>query len=546
MRRYLAQETSRISHWFPVAISVGILSYFALDTEPTFSLTISLFLITFLFWLVIRKYYSNLFILCLPYVWLACFGFLWTQVTIHNLVVIMLKHPLKSLEIKGQILDICDPIIRNNTKKQLIIKIDETQPLPFRGLVRLTLLSDNNSLNPGDHIKGQVDLYPILYPPSPLSFDFRRYNFLQKIAASGRIDNIEVIKNDETHLNTYRYQLTLKFYQLLEHPYGAIAAALVTGDRSNISKEIRQNFVDSGIAHVLAISGLHLGLIAGIVFFLLRFCLALIPPITNRFLTKKLACIFTIPITFLYLAISGFGIPAQRAFIMTSIAMAGIFFDRSPLSMRSIVVAALVILVIIPQSLLSASFQLSFAAVVALIAFYEKFSSFYYRKRTEAAPTSKYLKTLWYLGCGVLSVTLTTLVATLATTPFTIALFQRFTLQGILGNVLVIPLVSFWIMPCALLAVSSLIFGGFDCCFWLWKQGIALMVKIAIWVSSLPGAAITVPTPHPLFILLITFGGLWLCLWHKAWRWWGIVPMVIGTLFYFGIIIPTFIYQIVI
>ena len=128
-------------------------------------------------------------------------------------------------------------------------------------------------------------------------------------------------------------------------------------------------------------------------------------------------------------------------------------------------------------------------------------------------------------GIGLVA---TTLIATLATTPYTLAIFNRFTLQAIVGNFLAIPLTSVFIMPAATFSVLSLPFGGLDLAFHLLSFGLKQLIYIAETVSAWPGAAILVPTPPAVFIPLITLGGLWICFWKNPWRWGGLIPCGLG------------------
>jgi competence protein ComEC len=221
------------------------------------------------------------------------------------------------------------------------------------------------------------------------------------------------------------------------------------------------------------------------------------------------------------LAISGFGIPGQRAFLMISIIMIAIILDRHPISMRLVAIAATVILIFRPESLLSASFQLSFAAVIALIAAYEDG----WGPLRQWSLHGGTLRRLLAYGGGVIA---TTLIATVATTPYTLYIFNRITLQTVVGNFLAIPLTSFIIMPAATFSVLSLPLGGFDYSFRILSFGLEWLIKITETVSSWPGAAITVPKPSPIFLIFVTLGGLWICIWKSVWRWWGILLCGIG------------------
>ena len=152
---------------------------------------------------------------------------------------------------------------------------------------------------------------------------------------------------------------------------GAIAAALMTGARGAIPEATLTAMRDSGLAHLLAISGLHVGLVAGLLFFGIRALLALVPALALRYPIKKWAAAAAALGAFAYLALTGASVPTQRAFMMVGLVLLGILLDRSALSFRLIAWAAVVVLAVAPESLLSPSFQMSFAAVAALIAAYE-------------------------------------------------------------------------------------------------------------------------------------------------------------------------------
>ena len=204
---------------------------------------------------------------------------------------------------------------------------------------------------------------------------------------------------------------------------------------------------DSGLAHLLAISGLHIGLVAGLIFFLVRLALACVEPIALRYPIKKIAAGVAVTGAFGYLVISGATLPTQRAFVMVSIVMAAVMLDRTAISLRLVALAAGIILILSPEALLSASFQMSFAAVIALVAVYE-----YAAPRTAA----------WRERGGILSsriamfvaaTILTTVVASLATAPFAIYHFNRVALFGLLANMLAVPMMAMWIMPTGLLSM---------------------------------------------------------------------------------------------
>ncbi|MGV8948450.1 MAG: ComEC/Rec2 family competence protein, partial [Candidatus Paracaedibacter sp.] len=417
-------------------------------------------------------------------------GFTAAKIRTDQLATPFLLTKIETVTITGCIVDIEE---QPNRHRLTLDDLTFSKTVPSLNKIRLSMPATRTlAANIGDRVTCRASLLPLSDPVSLNGYNFRRQAYFQGISA-------------------------------LPGQTGEIAAALITGDRSGIHPTIRQTFTDAGLAHILAISGLHLTLVAGLVFLVFRRSLALIPHLAENYPIKKWTALLVILATFSYLAISGFGIPGQRAFVMITIVMVGVLLDRNPLSMRLVAIAASIILLIRPESLISASFQLSFAAVVGLIAAYEGG----WTPLRQWSLEGGYLRRLVAYGTGLIA---TTLIATLATTPYTVAIFNRFTLQTIIGNFLAIPLTSIFIMPAATLSVLSLPFGGCDLFFYLLSFGLEYLIHIAKTVSSWPGAAIVVPTPPTTFLGFVTFGGLWICFWKQPWRWGGLVFCGLGCL----------------
>ena len=295
--------------------------------------------------------------------------------------------------------------------------------------------------------------------------------------------------------------------------------ALLTGLRGALPDHIWDDWAVAGIIHLLSISGLHMALVAGTVFFAVRIALALAPPLALRLPAKKLAALLALIGAFGYLLISGASVPAVRSFIMTALMLLAVMVDRNPFSMRLVAFAALVLLLLQPESLIGASFQMSFAAVAALIAVYETGAA----KRPSGAHGLDGRLILYVAGCA-----LTTVVASAATTPFSIYHFSRFSTYGIVANLIAVPLSAVWIMPLGMLGLLLIPFGLADFCFVLMAQGIEIIIVVAAFVAELPGAALDVAQP-PLAALIATVaGGLWLCLWRTPWRRLGLLGIALG------------------
>ncbi|MBX9697267.1 MAG: ComEC/Rec2 family competence protein [Alphaproteobacteria bacterium] len=258
-------------------------------------------------------------------------------------------------------------------------------------------------------------------------------------------------------------------------------------------------------------------------FFFVRRVLSLLPKLALHFPLKKIAALLAWVGTLFYLILCNFAVPASRAFVMISLFFAGVLLDRLALSMRSVAFAASVILLVKPEALIHPSFQLSFAAVTALIAFYEKSSN---------SPTVSFLQRRFKskLLAYCVGLVISSLIATVATTPYIASFFHRITLQSITGNMVGVPMLGFLIMPLLLLFLLSLPFGGSP----LIAKALAICLETlksyVTWVSSLKGAAIPVPMISSFAVSLLTLSLLWMILWKSRWRYYGLVGCVASLL----------------
>ncbi len=429
------------------------------------------------------------------------------------------------------------PIIRSQAPKIITAKVlnSEHTQYGFRLTLQDTVSKDTVRLtyrrkkpvkvNVGDLIKAKVKLMPHKREIYPGGFNFRQKNAFEGIIATGALlsdPKIIQARSTEGRVNWIRQKLNNKIDSLLSSQTAMIAKALMTGEKTGLSQKTRDVYIKAGVAHVLAISGLHLTLIAGLVFFIIRRFLCLIPGFIHRYDSKKIAAVFSTLALFGYVLISGASVPTVRAFIMFCVLMLGILVDRQALSIRMIMVAAIGVLIIKPESIIMPGFHLSFAAVLALIAFYESNRQFLSRWLDDGG----ILKKVILYGAGVL---MTSFIASFATLPFSIYHFHQFSVTGIFANLFIIPLMSFWIMPCILIYLLT----GLDFGIQLAGQGIKVMTFIAEYFAALPGSEIFVPQLPVISLALMAAGIIWICLWHGWVRW-------IGLLFYVGSFLPLF------
>ncbi len=442
----------------------------------------------------------------------------------------MLDRRLGSVALSGRVVDV-DMLGRG---WRVII-----EPDPIAGLdpaaqpkkVRIRVAPTSDRFEPGDRIAARARLYPV--PPQilPGGRDMQRELYFTGIGAVGysfgaarrTVDPAKPAGEGgwREWLLRLRTDMTRRINEALPGSTGGVASAVITGKRGTMAEEVKQAFRDSGLSHLLAIAGLHLGLVGGFVFFSVRTGLALIPPLALRYPIKKIAALLTLVVLFCYLMISGAAIPTERAFVMNGIVFAAILTHRLRLSMRICALAALVVLVIEPESLVGVSFQMSFGAVVALIAVYE----------TWGARLAK-----WFHGGGFLhkiwgycaAVAVTTVVATVGTEPFAIYHFHHLVLYSPLANVIAVPISALWTLPWGVVACLMMPFGLEKLALVPMGWGIDVTIVVAQVVAALPGNVWSMPRLPNWGVVVLSFGGLWLCLWQGKWRRWGAVAVVAG------------------
>jgi competence protein ComEC len=376
-------------------------------------------------------------------------------------------------------------------------------------------------------------------PSIPGAFDFSRHAYFQQLGAVGfglggidRLSSLRTNVRQQSSLDAWRIRLAATRHGIAERvraslpgPTGAVAAALMTGERGAIPDNVLQAMRDSGLAHLLAISGLHIGLVAGLLFYVTRALLALSPYLVLRYPIKKWAAATALCGAALYLLLVGAPVSTQRAFVMVGLVLLAVMLDRSALSMHVVAWAAAVVLLLAPEQLLAAGFQMSFAAVIGLVAAYEVLSG--RREHRFQRDRGLFRRALTYLG----GLALTSVIATLATGPLAAFHFQRIALYGVAANMLAVPLTAFWIMPWVLLAFLLMPFGLEELALAPLDWGLRLLLAVAEKVAGWPGAAHMVPAMPRALLPLAALSALWLCLWQARWRLYGLIGILAaGTL----------------
>lgn len=539
LKAQLGAERERWGLWLPVGFGVGISLYFALPTEPPVWLGASGLFLSAALALAMRGrgggWMAATLLLALVSAGLAAAQWRSLQVAAP-----ILPERFGPAAVSGQILAIEPSATGEGGGVRVTLQHVELaglEPAETPAKVRLRLTArDPAVLRPGDWIGLRAVLRPPPEPSAPGAFDFARQAYFARLGAVGHaVGHASKEERDIAPVGLFaslaedwrlgwaslRQRVAQRVLATLPDDAGAMAAALMTGERAAISEPVIEAMRLSGLAHLLAISGLHLGLVAGLLFFATRAVLALIPPLALNHPIKKWAALAALAGAFAYLMLVGATLPTQRAFLMLGLVFLAVLLDRTAISLRLVAWAALVVLLIAPESLLSASFQMSFAAVTALVAAYETLS-----ERRPFAQRAFLLRVLFYLG----GVALTSVIAILATAPFAAYHFNRLALFGLAANLVAVPLTAFWIMPWALIAFCLMPLGLEALALQPMGWGVDGVISTAVAVANLPGAVAMVPAMPAAGLAMIVFGGLWLCLWRRPWRFAGLLAIVAGVL----------------
>lgn len=333
-----------------------------------------------------------------------------------------------------------------------ITPVGDTRAVPMR---RARLVLGSEALRPGDLVEAAVRFYPVPGPAIPDGFDAQFQGYFDGVGAYGNnTSDLTVISvGDDSApvrvIDGIRRGIAARIDAVLPQPSAGIARALITGDQSEVAEAARETMATAGLAHVLSVSGLHLTLAAGLALVALRYGLAPFAGLAARVPVKRIAAAGAVLISLGYFAISGGNVAALRSTIMIVLVLGAVIVGRRALTMRNVALAALIVILSDPASVFRPSFQLSFAAVIALIAAWEMMP------RGEA-PREGWLGRLGAYFGGIV---ITSLVAGLATLLFSIYHFQQTSPLGVVGNLFSLPLVGFVSMPAAMFATLLMPFG---------------------------------------------------------------------------------------
>lgn len=525
IKQFMAAQTGRGFLWLVALFALGIALYYALPVEPNWVhlLALSVILGMLTAWPG-GRHCTRWALLLLPML-----GATWAcaYTAIHQPT--MLKRELTPRPVSGIVHDI------ERVEKGLRFTLDD---VTIRGVehpperIRLSVRLKPDAAVTLPKIGDRIDLLAGLLPPMgaalPGGFDFARYFYFRNIGAVGYGLPPWKITEPATQSSfaQWRLELTERIIAALGPEHGPIAAGLITGEDRAIRDADFEALRASNLYHIIAISGGHMVVIAGVIFVGLRL-IFLALPFGLRPQAKSYAALITLVMVTLYLFVTGLPISAVRAYVMIALVLLAVIQRRDASAMRSLFLAALVMLLIDPSDLLEPGFQLSFMATLAIVAFVE---IFWFSGR-EVSRTRRVIELL-------ISLVLISVVAEGAVSLLVADMFNNFALYGVAANAVATPLVSFVLMPAVALFFLLLPFGLENGALWIIDHGIGALMAIAREVSSWPSAQMFLPSPPDWGLAAGVIGILLLCLVRGRVRLIGFAGLAVGWLSVFTVATP--------
>ncbi len=522
LARWIEAEQGRFSLLLPVAMAAAILVYFALPQEPPLWLGLGLTAVSAVALAACWRHPVARLLAALALA--ASLGFARAEWRTAGCPPPMIV-PTGPTDIAGTVASID---ILPATRRLTIAHPTLGDGLPQARDVQVKLRADDvTDLQTG----AQISLYGKLFAPErpayPGAWDAGRQNFFNNLGASGyAYGKITLATAAPANpvlraARDVRAAIAANILNVLPVETGSIAVTLLTGDEQAIPPAERQNFISAGLAHILAVAGLHVGIVMGLAFGATRFALSRREDWTLRWPVKSLAALAALAAGAGYAALTGAHLPILRSLVMASLVTLGVLAGRRALSLRGLALAALVLMLITPEAVVGVSFQMSFSAVLALIAGYAAL-----RQRPADGPP------MGHLTRHIAALAYTSLLAGGASMPFAAYQFQQVQPYWIPANLLAVPLTAFWVLPLGLaslplmplhLAALALVPMGW---------GISIIVWLTARIAGLPAAMLTAPPMPDAAILCFTAGLIWLCIWRSRARLAGLAFMLAAALVY--------------
>jgi competence protein ComEC len=523
MARWLAVERDRVVLWLPVLMGTGVLTYFALRQEPPVWAGLALLVPAGVGAGVARR--GSLVRAALVALAAFALGLATAQFATWRAPPLLVL-PTHAVTLTGVVREI-DPLPVGRRLLLEAVRLDGAEPTLGR-LVRVRLRNgDPIVVATGDTVRLRALLRVPAPPAYPGGWDLQRDAYFSGLGGSGFAlgPAVLIAAGNPTGLlrrvQLLRERIGARFTAGMPGAAGTIAATLFTGMAGAIPAADHDAFRASGLAHLLAVAGLHIGIVMGWTMLLTRAALALCEHTALRWPTKQIGAFAALAAGGGYMVLTGMHLPIMRSFAMAALYTVAVLLGRRAISLRGLGLAGVVLMLTEPQEVPGVSFQMSFGAVLALISGYEVLRPHLAALRGEGGWRGKLTLHLAMLG-------LTSLLAGTASMPFGAYHFGRIQVYFVISNMVAVPLTAFWVMPLGLVALALMPFGLDRLAMLPMSWGVEAILWVARTTSAMPAATLPVPHAPAWGLALVGLGMAWLGLWRSPMRLAGIVVLVVG------------------
>ena len=527
VRASVIAQQEHLLLWVPMFLIAGNWTYFQLRDEPSTWLTFVLALIA-LALLFTRQRNVLLFLFGI-----SLLGFCATKFREEMVATPMLRGPTSGVIVSGYVADFTTT---KNGARMLVISVAEAVGIPDGEQPQsIRIFSDKSGdLQIGDYVSFEAYLSPLPRPVEPGGFDYARMQYFSSIGAGGRMIGAPFVEQRSVPwtyeyrriFRTLRAAISTRITAVIPGAVGHLADSMVSGERSGIPGDMNTSLQISGLAHIISISGLHMTLVAGGVFWAVRALLALIPYFALRWPIKKIAAVAALFVGLIYTLLADSGSATQRSYLMIAVMFFAVLVDRPAISLRNLAIAAIIILLVTPEESVGASFQMSFLAVMGLASF----SKWWNAREADRPKDQKNFALTWagrFKRIVIIS-GLTTLVAGGTSTIAAVYHFDRLSPYSVIANGLSLPVSEALVMPPALIAVLLMPFGLEYYPLKVMEFGLWATMKVSDWTASLPAANLLVAKPNVVGIVMIALAAGIVAVGTGRFRWAGLGLAVLG------------------
>lgn len=506
----VAAEQDRLILWLPVFMIAGVLAYFGLRQEPPVWIGAALAGPAFAAAVPARGVPRAVLAA------LAAFGLGFASAQLATLRAPPLQRlPYRAVVLTGRVAGV--EVLPKGRRVTIADATLEPGAAPLRRMLRVRLRNqDTTELGTGDTMRVRALVRAPSPPAVPGGWDLQFGAFFSGFAGYGfAIGPSALLAHHPPTgfvgwMQRLRERIAARVRRRLPGPDGAVASTLLTGVQSAIPEPDKEAFRASGLAHLLAVAGLHIGAVMGAAYVLSRAALALSDHAALFWPIKHIAAGAALLAGLFYMVLTGAHVPIVRSFTMATLFTLAVLAGRKALSVRSLGLAAVTLMLLEPQEVPGASFQLSFSAVLALISGYEALRPAFRRLHGDGA--------WWRRLIGhVIALALTSLLAGGASAPFGAYHFGRLQIYFIAANMVAVPITAFWVMPLGVLALALMPLGIAGPVLGAMGWGVEGVILIARTVAAWPDAVLAVPHMPGWGLVLVALGTAWIGLWRTGW-----------------------------